>query len=253
MTPKLNVERISTKGDPLLMLHGWGKSLETMRPMGELLAPHAQVHLIDLPGFGRSEIPESSWSAFDYAARILKYMDQEKIATADIAGHSFGGKVALCFALRYPDRIKKLVLMASAGLKRSPTLLRQLKLSTLKYGGKALKLIDRSFDSQLFSEYFTPRFGSADYQQAGALRPILVRSVNEDLSSEIPNIRAPTLLLWGENDTETPPEMAYRLQKLLPQSRLILLPHKGHLLFQDVGAHLCTYYMLPFLQNPEAL
>ena len=85
-----------------------GGSRSILLNLLESCSPHSQVHLIDLPGFGRSPAPEHAWSAFDYADRIIHYLDKKNIGQVDLAGHSFGGKVALCLAIRYPDRVRRL-------------------------------------------------------------------------------------------------------------------------------------------------
>lgn len=247
----LNVENIGKEGYPLIMLHGWGQSLINIKPLGELLARSSLIHLIDLPGFGSSTPPDSVWSAFDYADRIVQYMDEHQIAQADFFGHSFGGKVAMCIAIRYPNKVRRLVLAGSSGLMKKRNLAQKCRFHAIKWSGKTLKWVDRCLGLELFATHFAPRYGSSDYQKAGRMRPILVKSVNEDLSREIVKIRAPTLIIWGEQDTETPPEMANRLHHLIKHSQVLLLPYKGHSPFHDVGAHLCAYHMIPFLAgNP---
>lgn len=246
--PLLHVEILGKDGPPLLLLHGWGQNLENVKPLGELLSSNFQVHLIDLPGFGQSPMPPETWSAFDYAERLMAYLDEQHISQVDMIGHSFGGKVSLCSAIRYPERIKRLVLMSPSGIKKKRTLAGHCRFKVIRWSGKILKGIDACFGSHWFKSYFTPRFGSTDYQKAGALRPILVRSVNEDLSPLIPQIQAQTLLLWGEKDQETPLEIGYRLQNMIKNAALIALPYHGHMPFQDVGAHLCASYILSFLQ-----
>ncbi len=110
-----------------------------------------------------------------------------------------------------------------------------------------VKLIDRLSGSQFFAKIFAPRFGSADYQKAGALKPIFVKTVNEDLEPQLSQIRAKTLLLWGSADSETPPEMGRRFHAQIGGSRYIELPGKDHYLFLGMGAHLCAEHIEEFL------
>lgn len=248
MGSSLHHVTFNPEGFPLIMLHGWGHTLESLRKLGELLTLNAQIHLIDLPGFGRSDIPETSYSSFDYADRIIAYLDEKNIQKADFLGHSFGGKVSMSLAIRYPDRIRKLILLAPSGLRPKRTLRKKLQITGIKWLGKAIKKWDGAFKTALYS-YFTLKFGSKDYQNAGPLRNILVRSVNEDLSFQIKQISSPTLILWGEEDTETPVEMAFRLHHLIKTSTLLIFPHKKHLAFEDVGSHLCAFHIIPFLQG----
>jgi pimeloyl-ACP methyl ester carboxylesterase len=248
----LHTETLNSDGFPLLLLHGWGQSVDSVKPLGELLTRSSQVHLIDLPGFGRSPAPEHAWSAFDYADRIIHYLDKKNIGQVDLAGHSFGGKVALCRAIRYPDRVRRLVRIATSGIRKQKSLVQKLRSFALKWSGKGLKLIDKKFKTELFTHHFAPRFGSPDYQKAtGVMRSVLVRSVNEDLSPLLKKVKASTLLLWGEQDTETPFEIAHRLNQMIPGSRLIPLAHKGHYPFEGVGFHLCAYQITNFLGGAD--
>lgn len=247
MTETLHVERLGKGGPPLILLHGWGQDSSHLRYLGELLSWQRDVHLIDLPGFGKSAPPGGVWSSFDYAKCLVRYLDKQKIQTADFIGHSFGGKVALSLAIEYSSRIRRLAALAPSGLKPHRSYTQRGKFITIKWSGKAAKFIDRFCGSQFFSSYFIPKFGSSDYKNAGAMRPILVKSVNEDLSHLLPRITAPVLLIWGDKDSQTPKEMAERMNHLIPKSKLLRFPHHDHDLHKDSGAHLCAFHILPFL------
>jgi pimeloyl-ACP methyl ester carboxylesterase len=96
--------------------------------------------------------------------------------------------------------------------------------------------------------WHTERFGSKDYQAAGPLRPILIRTVNEDLTESARSIACATLLVWGTDDTETPPWLARRYAELLgAKATLTLLPHKDHHLYTGTGAHLIGQKMRVWL------
>lgn len=78
------------------------------------------------------------------------------------------------------------------------------------------------------------RYGSTDYQNApGILKAILVRVINEDLKCYLPGIKAPTLLIWGENDFETPLADGKLMEKLIPDAGLVILKHAGHYSYLD--------------------
>lgn len=248
----LHTERLVNQGSdktPLIMLHGWGVTLESLKPLGQLLSPYTDVHLIDLPGFGQSPAPDTIWDSFQYADRIIAYLNENQIDQIDLLGHSFGGKVSLSLASRYPDRVRHLILMAASGMRRRRTFPQRCRLHAIKWLGKSIKKIDSLFGTSLFAQRFSSRFGSADYKAAdSAMRPILVRSVNEDLSEQISTITAPTVMLWGDQDNETPVEVAQRMHKLIRNSHLIIIPGKGHWLYQDVGCHLCAHHILSALK-----
>lgn len=246
---KMHVEELGQSGSKrdVVLLHGWGQSSLALKPLGELLAPHLRVHLVDLPGFGQSENPNGVWSSFDYAERLVGYFKEKGLHKVDLVGHSFGGKVAMSLASRYPGGVGRLVLMSSSGLRPRWSFGRRCRLKALRWLGKGIKGIDAVMHTQIFARWFATRYGSADYKNAGSLRPILVKAVNDDLSEAIRDLELPALILWGERDTETPVEVAHRLHALLPSSTLRVFPGKGHWLCEDVGAHLCASYILPFL------
>lgn len=243
------VKRMQGNGPPLLMLHGWGQTHEALKSLADLLVPVVSPHIVDLPGFGRSPVPDAVWSAYDYAERLMQYADDSGLKTFAVLGHSFGGKVAMCLAIRYPERIKRLALLAPSGVPARKTLKKCLRMWAIKATATAVKQADACCKTDYFQAYFVPRFASKDYQNAGPMRPILVRSVREDLSPALPSIRCPSLLLWGEQDTETPLEAGRRIARLIPRAALHVFPQHGHFLFQECGAHLCATYLRPFLKG----
>lgn len=245
----LNTVRIGNSGHPIIVMHGWGHSSNSMRALGELLAQTAQVHLIDLPGFGKSAPPTSDWDTVEYAQRIYRYMKDEGIETADLLGHSFGGRVAIRLTRRHPEKVRGLVLISSGGLRRKLSGKKKLRAKMVGVLGKVLKRVDKLTGAKLFESWFIPRFGSVDYKNAGRLRNILVRAVNEDVSEDAANISNPTFILWGELDQETPLEMGERLHALIRNSKLLVLPGKDHYSFVGDGAHLCAKYILEFLRS----
>jgi pimeloyl-ACP methyl ester carboxylesterase len=250
MAEKLHTERVGdSDASPLLMLHGWGQSLEKLRPLASLLQRDTSPHLIDLPGFGLSTAPDSSWNTFDYADCLVRYMDVQKLERVAVLGHSFGGKVAMSMAMRYPHRLSALILISSSGLRRRRCFRDKCRGAMIQVTGKLIKRIDSFFRTTFYKRVFIPRFASTDYQQAGIMRPILVRSVNECFEELLKKIDTPTLILWGKEDQETPPEIAYRLQRGIREAQLLMLPYKQHEPFRDVGAHLCAYYIRRFLKR----
>jgi pimeloyl-ACP methyl ester carboxylesterase len=89
-------------------------------------------------------------------------------------------------------------------------------------------------------QWHSARFGSKDYLAAGAMRTVLVKVVNEDLTESAHTIACPVLLIWGTDDTETPPSLALRYEAILgSRATLEMLPHKDHYLYTGTGAHLC--------------
>jgi pimeloyl-ACP methyl ester carboxylesterase len=242
---QLNTVRLGNNGHHLIMLHGWGQNLQSLQPMGELLANRSQVHLIDLPGFGKSPPPPEDWDTTQYADRIYQYMEAEGIESADILGHSFGGRVSLRLAHQYPQKVRSITLINAGGLQRQRTLQQSLRSQWVRNMRNAFKISPLYRDELL--TWHSQKYGSRDYLNAGAMRGTLVKTVSEDLTEIAKQIPIPVLLLWGEADTETPVEMGHRYHSLFPNSQLITIPNRDHFMFQAEGAHLCSYYVEKFL------
>jgi pimeloyl-ACP methyl ester carboxylesterase len=251
--PPLYSETLGTHGPTVVILHGWGRSLEAVRQLGGLLSSECRVVLIDLPGFGRSPLPFAAtndgggWGTFEYSERVKQFLDQSGIERCVLMGHSFGGRLSVRLAAKYPHLVTGLILVGSHGLKRRRSLKDELRVRWIRILTKTAKAIDGTTGTRLFAHYLAPRFGSRDYQAAGELRRTLVKTVNEDLSEQAATIQAPTLLLWGENDTETPLDLARGFKELIKDSSLHVFPHKGHEPFADVGSHLLAHYISQFL------
>ena len=256
--PPLHAVTLGSTGSTIVMLHGWGRSLEALRPLGELLAKDYRVVLIDLPGFGRSPTPHGAsnegggWGTLEYSDRVKSYLDQSGICECILLGHSFGGRICVQLASRYPQLATGLVLIGSHGLKRTRPLRDEVRVRLIKALTSTAKAIDGITGSRIFAHYLAPKFGSRDYKAAGDLRKTLVKTVTEDLSSQVPNITAPTLLLWGAEDKETPLDLARSFNRLIAGSTLHVFPNKGHEPFADVGSHLLANYILDFFASRGA-
>lgn len=248
----LNFQKLGSSGPAIVLVHGWAHSLESFRPLGELLADQMQVYLVDLPGFGDSPPPGEGWGTPEYAEALRAFLDSQGIEKPILIGHSFGGQVAIRLASAHPQRLSKIVLIGSAGLRRERTPAEKRRFRLIAIARDTIKLIDRTFGSKLYESFFIPRFGSEDYVKAGPLRPVLVKAVNEDLSEEASKISLPVLLMWGERDTASPIANGRRLNTLIAGSNLIELPGRGHTPFLGTGAHLCLYHLRQFLGLNQA-
>lgn len=253
--PPIHSEILGSRGPTVVLLHGWGRSLEAMRPLGEILAEQCRVVLLDLPGFGRSPLPAPAsnegggWGTFEYSERVKEFLDQSGIKECVLLGHSFGGRLSVQLASRYPGMVRGVILVGSHGLKRERPLKDEIRVRYIRALTKVAKAIDGMTGTRIFAHHLAPRFGSRDYNAAGDLRKTLVKTVNEDLTPEASRISAPTLLLWGANDTETPLDLAHSFNRLIKGSQLYVFPNKGHEPFADVGCHLLATYITEFLTS----
>ena len=202
------------EGNDVLLLHGWGQNIVMMKPLGDNLCDRFRVTIIDFPGFGESDEPSSSWTITDYANMLEKLVVELKIKKPIIMGHSFGGRVAIRYSANNP--IEKLVLFGSPCIRRE---------QELSFSVKLLKKLKTLPGLNEFGEYMKKYIGSRDYKAASPImRKILVNVVNEDLSEYAKKIEEPTLLIWGEMDTEALVEDARELEKIMMDARLIILP-----------------------------
>lgn len=223
--------------------------------MGEILGTTCRVILVDLPGFGLSPLPTEAsnegggWDTDQYSERVKLFLHESGITTCVLVGHSFGGRLSVRLAAKYPDLVRGVVLIGTPGVPRERTPVESLRIRAIKFAVAASKRIDGIFGTRIFAHYFAPRFGSADYKAAGDLRKTFVKTVNENLSEIARNVRAPTLLLWGAHDREATLDQAHTYQRLLADAELHIFPNKGHEPFADVGAHLVVRYIESFLNK----
>ena len=222
------------EGEDVLILHGWGANIDTVMPIVNLLKTHFKVYAVDLPGFGKSEKPKEVFGSEDYARVVKEFLDEMGIKKVILIGHSFGGKLSIILGSKYPEMVEKIVLINSAGLIPK----RGLKYYIKVYSFKLLKFFYKSFffwlDKEEKMEKFYKKFGSTDYREAdGIMRRILVKVVNENLKPILGEIKAPTLLIWGDKDTATPLYMGKIMEREIPDSGLVVLEGAGHYSYLD--------------------
>ena len=171
---------VAGAGRPVLVLHGWDGSCESIYPVSRMLEGVGEVYTVDLPGFGSSERPPGAWGTKEYAAFLHDLLDVLQLDRVTLVGHSFGGRIAIRLATECPDRVEQMVLIAPAGIKpqrdvsyyRKVALAKVGRLLAFTLGGKGKALQAR----------IVKRSGSKDYLEAGHMRGSFVRIVNEDLA-----------------------------------------------------------------------
>lgn len=234
------------EGEDLLVLHGWGASIEAVYPIVTGLAAVARVHALDLPGFGESEPPPEPWGVEEYQTFVAAYMDAAGIARASIVGHSNGGRIAIRMAATEPDRVAKLVLVDAAGIRPKRTFRWYRRVAMAKVGKYAARYLGAA--GERLREMLVSRAASTDYAAAGELRPTLVKLVNADLRPYMPQIAASTLLVWGSEDAETPIAMAHEMERLIPDAGLVVLEGAGHYSYLDQSARfarIVSHFLAP--------
>lgn len=246
----LRVEYLEEGEGPLVvLLHGWGSNKELYGNLIKTLAVKYRVVAPDFPGAGKSQEPSEPWSVDDYCDFVETFVSKVLAEKNDmsvnegaakpkviLAGHSHGGRVLikLLGGRKLPFTVSKLILIDSAGLvpEKTPEQLRKMK--RYKRGKAFLSLppVKLLFPHAL--EKLQSKSGSADYRMATPImRQTMVKVVNEDVREYLGNIKAETLLIWGDKDTATPLSDGKYMESKIHGSGLAVLPGAGHFSFLD--------------------
>ncbi|MGE5253352.1 MAG: alpha/beta fold hydrolase [Planctomycetaceae bacterium] len=241
---------LGDKGSPVILIHGLGASAEIWMYNIEALAGQHRVLVPDLPGFGRSDRPGPSFSPFDYTSFLDAFMKALRIEKGSLVGQSLGGGIALHAALRFPQKVEKLVLVDSAGLGKE--VIWTLKLMSLPLVGEVvsrpsriglriffkLAVRDQSLITEDFIELYYQFLSRPGFQEffLRILRRIVdLRGAREEILNPIRNhlqdIDQPVLIVWGEKDRVLPFKHGYWGREKLPHARLQIMERCGHIPF----------------------
>lgn len=232
----------SANSETLILLHGMSASADTFRDLMAAFAYSYRVIAPDIPGFGYSENADPY--TFQRLTVWLKgFVEQLGISSAHMAGHSFGGALAVSYALAETDDVRSLILMAPSVLRpgKYPQWLRRFAQSEfsewiLQLGVSASRLM---LQRQMRAAFYDPTPFDAslwerrrrDYENARASAAVLRASAMHDIRSDLQKIRQQSCIIWGTQDPVLEPGDAMLLNELMPQSRtqLHLLPECGHI------------------------
>lgn len=185
-------------GEPVVFLHGWLTNLESMKPLSENLIKTHKVYLVDVVGFGKSSLPKEPLNSLDFAEFLKEFLDKLNIENPVLIGHSNGGRIIINAVGRNIVKAKKIVLIDSAGIKPKRSLGYYLKLFVYKTGKLFLNLLPNTKGIKEFKEKLRGKVGSSDYKASPTvLKDTMKIILNEDVKKILPNIKVPTLLIWG--------------------------------------------------------
>ncbi len=219
-------ESVGLGQSAIIFLHGWRSESSVWKNLAKNLPSREFMsYLIDLPGFGESPAPKVAFGVQDYARLVNNFAEKQGVKSAIIVGHSFGGRIGIVLAAKYPDLVGKLVLVDSAGIKK-------------EYPGreKMAKIVKPLFKPKFMHglrQKIYKRIGSEDYLATPALTETYLKVINQDLTSELSKIVQPTLLIWGADDVATPVSDAKIMKEKINNSKLEILEHAGHFSFLD--------------------
>ena len=213
-----------SKGN-VLLLHGWGVSASIFDSLVEFLTKeNFDVYLIDFPGFGESPAPKTPLVLESYSLLVKEFIEKEIKEETIVLAHSFGGRVAIKLASNFPQLIKKLVLIDSAGFVR-----KGLKNTLIKIFAKIFKPL---FKLQVLSSLkikVYKKIGTEDYLSNLELKKTYANIVKEDLTEEMKKISVETIIIWGKSDKTTPLEWGKKMHQLI----------KNSIFYEIKGGHFC--------------
>jgi pimeloyl-ACP methyl ester carboxylesterase len=240
--------RRAGQGEPVLILHGWGASIEAMRMIFDELSRQFDAVVIDFPGHGQSPEPPVAWTVSDYANLVRDLMWRLEIPSAHFVAHSFGCRVAIKIAAETPELARRLVLTGAAGVPPRRTRRQRFRLALARAGKRIKATLGEGALARWLETRWIYYVASADYARAaGVMRATLVNVVGEDLTASLSRIKAPTLLIWGSRDLDTPLSSGRLMQWRIPNSELVVLEGGGHFAYAEQYAKF-RLLMLRFLR-----
>ena len=239
---------LGNDGPAIILIHGLGASAEIWMHNIAALANDHKIFVPDLPGFGRSEQPPPSFRPFDYARFIDNFMEALNIPKASLVGQSLGGGIVLQYALKFPQKVEKLILVDCAGFGKEVRW--TLKLMSLPWIGELVThptrlgvalffkfaVRDPSVITKEFIDIYYKIFTQPGFQafMLKTTRAILdIHGAKEEALAPIREnlqlIKQPVLIVWGENDRVLPLQQAYAGREKMPNARLHIMARCGHI------------------------
>jgi pimeloyl-ACP methyl ester carboxylesterase len=244
---------------PVVLLHGWGLSSDKYVNLAQKILEKNNdltFYIPDLPGFGKSEEPTENWHIDDYADclkdfienairrkngfELIKNILKEAVQNSGgitshkkekviILAHSFGGRIAIKYATKYPEDLERLFLTGAAGIKH-PLSKRKRAFSILARFGKTvfslpvIKILQKKASNLLYKI-----IREKDYHEASPrMKKIMQNALEEDLYDYLEKIQAPTVLIWGKNDNSTPLLDGQVMSQKIPNSKLFVIENANH-------------------------
>ena len=242
-------------GPPLVLIHGLGGDADEWVFCVYDLSSSNRVIALDLLGFGRSDKPLIHYTIGGFVENDEPFLNALAIEPASLVGSSMGGWIAAAFALRFPKRTEKLILIDPAGLQRNaPVMPIELRVSTHRHMRDLLNIMfyDQNFVTE---ELVDLAYEGHLHRQDGYTIDSVLQNFKDErewLDTRIAKLEAPTLILWGEHDALIPVSTADRFHHLIRGSQLKIIRQCGHLPALEKPAELVPH-VLNFLKNHRHL
>ncbi len=226
------------EGPRVVLLHGWGCDSTLMNPVAENLSRNHRVLALDFPGHGKSGRPPEPWGVPEYAACLKELLEEQRFFPCAAVAHSFGCRVAACLAAENPGLFNKMVFTGAAGLKAPVSEESRKRSERYRKEKEMAQKIGRIPGlgrlSGRMMEQLRQKYGSADYKALDEeMRATFVKVIGQDLREMYPRIACPVLLIWGEQDQETPLWMGQEMEKLIPDAGLAVFEGGTHFAYLE--------------------
>ncbi|OGH29011.1 MAG: hypothetical protein A3E40_00475 [Candidatus Levybacteria bacterium RIFCSPHIGHO2_12_FULL_37_9] len=231
---------MGTINNKIFILHGWTYSTEKWNPLIDLIKKNGfEVEMLNVPGL--TEKIDKPWNINDYVEWLKQKIDNQKVnnlTTSNVAdaikqfnnkviliGHSNGGRIALNFAIKHPEKLEKLILIDSAGIYRNNLVIRFKRMLF-----KSISKVGKKFSSsQKLKNILYKIVGESDYKNANPImKQTMLNLINSDKSLSLNKVTVPTLIIWGENDQTTPLSDGKLMNKLIKNSKLNIVDNAKH-------------------------
>ena len=247
------------------MLHGWGVSGDKYLTIAKYLSQFSifnfqfSIIIPDLPGFGKSDEPRENWNLDDYVEFVDEFIEKtsrkggfelvkdllknlnlnrglasvttgaKPLRKSILIGHSFGGRIAIKYAVKYPEKIDKLILTGAAGIKHPLTVKQKIFYIATKTGKKIFSLPIINKFQKYARKLLYKIIREKDYQKASLrMKEIMKNILNEDLTDYLDKIKNPTLLIWGKEDKTTPLADGKIMNEKIKDSKLVVVDDANH-------------------------
>lgn len=225
-------ELAGTRGQTVLLLHGWGDDLRTFTDLQESLGKKHRVISVDLPGFGQSQPPETVWGIEDYAQFVEHFLSKLKIKQlGGLIAHSNGAAIAIYAVAHGNLQPDKLVLLGAAGIRNKYKGRRRVIKVVAKTGKVATLWLPVKQREKLQKRLYG--VVGSDMLVMPQLQETFKKTVRQDVQVDAAQILEPTLLIYGEKDRATPPLFGEIYQNLINGSMLEIVGGAGHFVHHD--------------------
>ena len=221
---------VGGSGQPLVLVHGLGGRAVNFALLMPALARRHRVYALDLLGYGDSDRPDLDYSVTLETGILQQFLDSQGLTRTDLVGWSMGGWISLTFTTQSPERVRRLILLDSAGMKFTPSF----DLGLLTPSSMA--------DMRQLAKLLTPRSAHApEFVLRDLLRylrneaPVIQRTVahmetgGEFMDGNLDAVTMPVLIVWGKEDALTPLAIGAEMHRQMPQSILKVLDGCGHI------------------------